>query len=388
MRNYGASTSTAQLVLSTTDPYVTVLAGVADYGAIPTGAVVTNLEDNLLIHMSPETPEGWQADLTVTVTHDGGTTVSHFSQFVGRRYFLVWDPTSDASSGKVIYQTLRALRFSGRYTTALTSAELADYQTVWGSLGIRPYNWIVQADSDEAQAITAFVTAGGSAYLEGGDVWYADPSTGGHDFRPLFKVTGYSDGSGDLYQVVGDTGAFAEGILMSYLGENNSIDRLSPTSPAFRLWRNNAPTYGCAIAWDSGARRTVGTSIEFAGLHDSQPPNTKRELALRIMRFFVPPNPQDVDPTVMPATQAPVLDLAPNPWTRGMALHCWAHGGELTRLDLYDATGRRLRTLHQGPLAPGMHPLRLEPGSVAPGCYFVGPPDAGRRGAVKLVVLR
>ncbi len=388
LRNYGASTSTARVELTTTDPYVAILAGTADYGPVPAGGVVSNLEDILLLRVSPDAPEGWQAELTATVAHDGGTTVSRFSQCVGRRHFLVWDPTFDASSGETIYRTLRGLRFSGRYATALNPAELADCQSVWISLGVRPYNWTVQLGSGEAQAIGAFVAGGGCAYLEGADIWYADPASGAHDFGPLFKITAYHDGSGDLYQVVGDPGTFAAGILMSYLGENNSIDRLSPILPAFRLCRNNAPTYGCVIAQDNGTSRTVGASIEFAGLRDGQYPNTKSELALRIMRFFIPNNPQGMDPTFTPGPRSLSLDLTPNPWTRGTALHCRARGGGLERLDLYDAAGRRLGTLHEGPLSPGMHTLQPEAGSLAPGCYFVGPPDAGKRGAVKLVVLR
>jgi hypothetical protein len=386
VRNYGATAADAQFELSTSDPYVAVRQSTADIGGVPSGGVADNLKSPFVVEAYSYAPRGRMADMTLTVAHGGTVTVSHFPLCVGPRHFLVWDPTPDATSGPVIYRTLRGLGFSGKYATTLTAGALADCQSLWASLGITPNNCLVSAESDEAQAIVAFLERGTSAYLEGGDIWFHDPAIGGYDFGPLFGLMSYSDGGGSMYQVVGEPGTFTEGMLMSHHGETTSIDRLTPAGTGYRLMRNNAPSYYVMIANDAGSYRTVGSSIEFDAMRDGSYPSTKATLADRIMFFFLQRDPQGVDPAGMSARTLRLI-LAPNPCTPGTLLNCRIPGHGAAALDLYDASGRRLRTLLPGPLAPGEYHLRLDAGTLAPGCYFVGTPDGGPRGGSKLLVL-
>ena len=83
----------------------------------------------------------------------------------------------------------------------------------------------------------------------------------------MFGLLGVSDGTGDLSSVVGSDGTFAEGLSMTYNGENSFIDQLAP-SGGFALLENDIANYITAIAYENqiNGYKTVGASHEIAGL--------------------------------------------------------------------------------------------------------------------------
>lgn len=119
--------------------------------------------------------------------------------------------------------------------------------------------------------------------MEGGDTWYYDNQTPVHE---MFNINGTSDGSGDLGTVQGLTGTFTDGMSFSYNGENGWIDHITNIPPAYMIFNNLAPAYGCAVAYDEGTYRTIGSSFEFGGLTDSDYPSTRNELMAKIVDFF------------------------------------------------------------------------------------------------------
>jgi hypothetical protein len=128
-----------------------------------------------------------------------------------------------------------------------------------------------------------FLNAGGMIYMEGGDTWYYDTPTPVH---PMFNINGTNDGSGDLGTIQGVAGTFSENMSFSYSGENSWIDHITSISPAYMLFNNVSPAYGCAVAYDAGTYKTIGASFEFGGLADGSSPSTKDELMAEIINFF------------------------------------------------------------------------------------------------------
>ncbi|HYM81372.1 MAG TPA: FlgD immunoglobulin-like domain containing protein [Candidatus Limnocylindria bacterium] len=66
----------------------------------------------------------------------------------------------------------------------------------------------------------------------------------------------------------------------------------------------------------------------------------------------------------------------PNPAAAGSSIMFRLGRLEYVRLAIVDATGRRVRTLHEGMLPPGEHTRRWDgttdrSGDVAPGVYFI-----------------
>ena len=100
--------------------------------------------------------------------------------------------------------------------------------------------------------------------MESNDTWAFDMQT---SLQPMFGLMGISDGTGDLSSVVGSDGTFAEGLSMTYNGENSFIDQLAP-SGGFALLENDIANYITAIAYENqiNGYKTVGASHEIAGL--------------------------------------------------------------------------------------------------------------------------
>ena len=154
----------------------------------------------------------------------------------------------------------------------LTTVNLSQFEAVFAVLGVFPNNHRILANSAEALALQNYILSGGKVYMEGGDVWYSDPLNGGHDFGPLFGISGLADGSNDLGTILGVTGAFTQGLHFTYSGLNNFIDRMgSPINGAFTIHTNQSPAYNSGIARVNTANnsKTIGASFEFGGLNDN-----------------------------------------------------------------------------------------------------------------------
>ncbi|MFQ5636748.1 MAG: WD40/YVTN/BNR-like repeat-containing protein, partial [bacterium] len=185
----------------------------------------------------------------------------------------------------------------------ITSVTLSDFEAVFAVVGIFPNNHVIPAGGAEATAIVNYINAGGSMYMEGGDMWAYDPvSAGGHDFGPLFGINGLSDGAGDLSTVLGVTGTFTEGLDYTYSGDNNFIDRIEPTSTGFTVHENSSPPYDCGIANSTSGYHTIGNAFQFGGLDDVVTNQTKQELMAAYLNFFGTPTAGPPDIEVSPAS--------------------------------------------------------------------------------------
>jgi len=79
---------------------------------------------------------------------------------------------------------------------------------------------------------------------------------------------------------------------------------------------------------------------------------------------------------------------APNPFNPATALRCGLARAADVRLAVYDLAGRRVATLHDGPLAAGEHVFRFEAGQRPAGLYVARLEAGSERRAVKLLLER
>ncbi len=285
LKNFGLFAADVQVLLDTTDPYITITDGSTDLGDIAEGETVNTI-DPFSFEIAANAPTGRIVEFSLRATYTGGETLSDLALCIGKFDYLVWDPTSDQSSGPIIAATLEGWHYSGTFRRTLPLDQLDDYSTLWVSCGMYAENFVVGSGESEGPAIVDYMANGGCVYLEGGDIWAFDPEQGGFDFRPHFGIDTTEDGSGDLSHVLGVPAEFSEGMDFSYAGENAWVDILYPSAHGFALLRNSSPAYSCGIAGDAGSYRTVGTSFEFGGLEDGPEPSTKATLARAIMEFF------------------------------------------------------------------------------------------------------
>jgi|GEM_PF-4942603 len=64
------------------------------------------------------------------------------------------------------------------------------------------------------------------------------------------------------------------------------MDHIEAVSPAFNIFKNNAPEYFAGVAYDAGVYRTIGCSFEFGGLVDGTGNSTQLQLMQEYLDFF------------------------------------------------------------------------------------------------------
>ena len=264
--------------LTSIDPNIIINSGSLVYGTIAPGAVVTK---SFSVTANINTPSGHSALFTFNISATPGLTASEqFSLVVGQFPVLILCMDPNHNSSPAMIESLDSLGVAYDYQTTIP-ADLSLYQSIFICLGIYSSNHVLS--SSEGQLLAAFLSNGGRAYMEGGDTWAYDSQT---SFHNMFNIDGVSDGTSDMGTVLGQPGTPTEGMTFSYSGENNYMDHLNAVAPAVVVFRNQSPDYGCAVAYDAGTYKTIGTSFEFGGLTDGTYPSTKKELMKKILEFF------------------------------------------------------------------------------------------------------
>lgn len=260
------------------DQYITINSGTQFYGIIPAGTAVIK---SFNVTADGSTPTGHQAAFNIEVTADPNLTASEsFTITIGQIPVLIICLDENHNSSPAMMECFDFHNIPYEYWTSFP-ADLSLYKSAFVCLGIFSSNHVLTAS--EGQQLADYLTQGGMIYMEGGDTWYYDDPTPVH---PMFNIDGVSDGTSDLGTVLGQTGTFTEGMSFAYAGENNWIDHLNSIPPAQVIFRNQSPDYGCAVAYDAGTYKTIGTSFEFGGLTDGSSPSTKNELMEKIIDFF------------------------------------------------------------------------------------------------------
>ena len=277
--NGSSSASDVSGSLAFNDPYLTLLSlETLSYGNIDAGG--TSVREYIFI-ADALCPPGHVVNMGFTVSADLGLSGSTtYNLVVGQIPVIIIDLDGNQNSGPAIQAALNNNSVITEYTTTFPE-DLSLYSSIFITLGTYSDNH--QLSSAEGQALADFLTAGGNLYMEGGDAWVYDPETA---VRPMFKISGVMDGTGDLSTLTGVDGTLTAGISMAYAGDNSYIDHLAPLSTAFTIFQNTTPLYIATVAYDGGTYKTIGSSFEFSGLTDAAAPSTKDAYMLQIINFF------------------------------------------------------------------------------------------------------
>lgn len=265
--------------LSFNEPLLTLMSDdVAEYGDLNPSQFITR---TFTLQASPDIQSGTLIPAAFLITGDWGFEVlSSFNIVIGQTPVCVIDLDGNHNSGPAVAAALQANDIMPEYRTDMPSS-LDEYQALFICLGMGGNKH--EISMVEGQKIASMLQAGGKVYLEGGDTWYNDNETSA---QPMFKINGLNNGGNDLGTLNSNASAFTSGISFTYEGDNTSVDRISPSSPAFQLFKNASPLYVAAVGYDEGTYRTVGSNFEFGGLTDAAYPSTKNEYMHRIIEFF------------------------------------------------------------------------------------------------------
>lgn len=242
-----------------------------------------------------------------------------------------------------VYKTENAFRYPLESTV----------EAVFVCLGVFDQNHILS--EAEGLRLANYLDCGGRLYVEGGDTWYFDAQTTVHSY---FEITPVSDGSAELFNVAGDTGTIFNNLLFQYLGENNWIDNIEPTTNSTRIFYNADLVAGVGVAYDAGTYKTIGTSFELGGLVDGLNPSVKRELMARILSFFdinivTGLNPNERKGSI--PDKFIVSQNYPNPFNNSTIFEIAVpEKGEL-KFQIFDAAGKKVFYKDNGVVSPALH---------------------------------
>lgn len=334
--------------LSCENTHITLIDSLAEFGTLLPSAIATNGSNPFLLMASPQLLPGTEIPIICELVSGVYIDTIEFTIYAGQRDYYIWDPDPNHSSGPVIHGALVSLQYNGDYSTTALPADdfLSVYKSLFVCLGVYPARHVVTDSSWEGPAILQYhQNYNGKVYIEGGDVWYADPHYNhGYFFYPLFEIMPTSNSVGLLPSVTGVDNTFTQTMTFTYLGENNSLDRIEAQGMGSCIFRKTSTSLGLGVA---AYNRTVGLSFELGGLQDSVLPSTRVTLLDSIMTYFGIP-PTGISERVTPDLDGKIFfDISPNP-CRGN-LHIAYRVGRIAQevtIQIYDISGRCVKSFN------------------------------------------
>lgn len=203
-------------------------------------------------------------------------SLENFYAFIGKPYILILDLDKNNNSAPVIQTTITELGLGTEYSTVFPD-NFNDYTTVFLSMGVLWDN--SKLTSNQGQTLANFLDNGGNLYLEGGNAW--DNNTPVHS---KFNINNFSAGI-DVQSVTGINQSLTQGMNFVYSGDKLYIEEIQAVEPAVSILQNQN-SMSCAVAYDQGIYKTIGSTIEFGGLNDGDFPSVKKNLMAKYLEFF------------------------------------------------------------------------------------------------------
>ena len=364
----------ANSTLITTAPEVTINTGSVSSGNISEGGSV-----NVVFNVSVEAnvTSGTSVNFEFDMIAGSYSTAKDFALVIGQIPLLIVDLDGNTNSADKLVACSNSIGIGHEYYTSFP-ADLSRYASIFVCLGTYSDNHTLS--NGEGQNLADFLDAGGRIYMEGGDTWYYDDPTPVHSY---FNINGLEDGSGDLGTIMGQTGTFTEGMSYTYSGDNNWIDHISAVPPAFDIFKNQSPQYTCAIAFDAGSYRTIGSSFEFGGLADGQ--NTKDDLLIEYLMFFDIGGFVGIDD----ATQTDLgINIYPNPAKDVLHYNISIEGTENVNAGIYNATGQKIMDVANNLSVNKNHKSEINLANISPGIYYFIIKTDTQQQSHKLVIIK
>lgn len=400
--NMGDATDTYDLSLDTTDlpvgwsAYITD--GVSNYSALQ---VTLAPGERAIYNVGIETGTAGGGAVELVIHSQGNRTDDRRLRYSAitpdTQVLLVDDDGGEAFEsayyGPALGTTGRSFAVWDRSGAALTGDILANFDAVVWDVGFA----FPTLDEADRTAIGAYLDGGGALFVSGQDIgWELATQLGAPVlawYRQYLHANFVLDDTNDytLDGVAGDP--ISNGISLTINGgdgANNQEypDAINPYDAAAHTIFNYSATYKGAIAADTGVYRVVYLGFGFEAVNSAA---SRALLMQRALNWLVP------DLTGVPEEPAAFalrLDQnLPNPFNPKTTIRfALPTAGEAT-LAVFDASGRRVATLLDGPQAAGAHEVvwggRDDAGNTVPtGIYFYRLQHASGEETRKMLLLK
>ncbi len=324
--------------ITSADPYITINTGPQSYGNL-TAANVS--QQTFSITADASTPEGYHVSYDFEISGDGGINGSgSFATVIGRITALVLDLDTKNYSGPGIYETLESMDVYSEYLTSFPE-DLDNYKNIFVCLGLHFTNY--ELFPNEGQALKDFLLNGGNIWLEGRVTWKEDPQTPVHS---MFNIEVDDQNMFVYTDIIGVDGTIAGGTSFVYDGHNPVGNyAILPVYPAASIFTIQDPFHSCAVAYNAGDYRTIGTTFEFGKLLDDVSPSTKVDLMQNILSWFDGTLTSIDDISFSNLISMEHLQSLPNPFNKETILKIIVEKDSPISLNVFNLQGELIHTI-------------------------------------------
>jgi hypothetical protein len=171
----------------------------------------------------------------------------------------------------------------------------------------------------------------------------------------------------------------------NYSGENNWIDRISPTTDAFMIFSNESPSYGTGVANIGSTYRTIGCSHEFSGLDDAD--FTKDYLMFKYLQFF------GIDAVWVGLGEVALnensITVYPNPVNNSASIRLTLPENSILSISIFNSTGQEVIQLADNIASVrGEHMFEFNTSNLPGGIYHCMVSTGDQKISKKIVVIK
>ncbi len=282
---------------------------------------------------------------------------------------LIIDLTPEQKSGHAMKQILDELGMQNRMIN-MVSNRLEDYLSIYVCMG-GLFNLIALTEKEE-DLITNYILNGGNVYLEGMAAWQDISES---EMLKLFNIR--NDEPSYYYpldSIIGTDMTYTKDMLFGVDDQNPYINYfIHPEDGAKSYLRLIAhDSSDVCISFDEGSYKTIGSSIQFGALTDTDSIGTRKNLLLSILDFF------DIKKYIYTDIEDDYVDnsnikLYPNPSSGDVYLNIPSGKTEEIDIMVYDLLGNmitRMKSTDSSHLNLFGN-LKDKGGSLTPGIYIV-----------------
>jgi len=352
-----ASNVTAELISG--NPLITVNGNpIRNYGNLEPGQIGEQLYN---VSADLNIPNGCHASFQTSIEADFNISAQDsFNLRIGKIPILIIDRVPGISSGLSLFETAGEIGIISDYVNAFPS-RLEQYQSLFITLGDisenMPLNW------QEGQQVADFLDNGGKVYMEGTRIWKYNPIT---PAQSRFNISAVN--SLTFYDtIIGVEGTLFEGLKFEYDGTTIfNFYWLDPIEPAFSILTEDDEQRGCAIAYDQGTYKTIGSSVLLRDLLDAGPPSTQYDLMKKYLEFFEVDSILTDVPDIRNITSES-FRLFPNPASSLIDIE-FLNFNLSSTLEVYNIIGAKIYNKH---IAKGTKNIQLNVSAFPVGLYLI-----------------
>ncbi len=330
--------------LTTENEYITIDNDSLSYGDILSGGIS---QKTFNITASSDIPDGSIANFDFNISaFNRLTSKKSFYTFIGQAPILILDLDGNKNSGSVIQSTISELGVGSDYITEFPD-DFSKYSSIFVCLGVLLDDYHLSSIQD--QSLANFLDNGKTIYMEGGNTW--DYKT---ELKLKFNINYNSGALNNLENIQGQDETFTQGMNFNYTGDNNYIDQIEPKQPAFSILKSNS--LGCAVAYDAGNYKTIGSSFEFGGLNDNTDPSTKVNLMKQYLEFFglISPSVSIHENKELPE-MSKLINNYPNPFKNETTINFEILKDSKVKIEIYNIQGKKVISLINKNMTAGYH---------------------------------